>query len=607
MANFIPNKSNNEIEILAEYNDENLIKASFTFLENLLKQYSIYMNNIKKSDEEYNKILELNKKYKKTKIFDKEKWIMVLEKYYNEILFRNIEYDYYEESKSKSYLMPEILNRKSPSTILNGSWGSGKTYFIEKLFQNFLKWQEKKQEIKLTKKQLDDVTYFTDIIVIDTFKYVSANNIPEELIIEIFSKIQNFSDKVKRFIYSFLKETFITLSKPIYKEILKKSFGKLDKKFDKTNISNAWKKQIKERKIIIVLDNIERLGKHSWEVFKAINKISILDNFVFILPMDLDFLKNYREIKSNEFPIEKYIDLSIFNFTQNYQGYLNTIFQHDLKLAKIINEMLITKIDDKNLTIRQVKKIFENKKIYEIQDKNKLFKEILNNIWGKFSVLKNYFLENYINPILVKFKEFINNKIKFRNLIWYGETKKAKHEYYNLPCPGITNSYHYSWCIRDIKYDWQWDLEYIPNSELNKLLVENQYNHTLNVINEIKEKINKYLDDTLNSKDNKLDLENNKFYLYYKKNISKINELVEKINDSYNNNLIIFDFLESKSSSWNDNQIKFSIWLYLLKNDLLTYENYKLYIQNIDEISLLWGLNISEIESILNAINLIFL
>lgn len=188
---------------------------------------------------------------------------------------------------------------------------------------------------------------------------------------------------------------------------------------------------------IIVFDNIERMGIHSWEIIKTIQQLSIFDNLLFLLPINktqLSFGNNFEYETKNESAIDKYITLGVyFNLKQDYLGILNELNFNEND-AQLINKILNAQINGYNLSIRLVERAFLHKKIKESFDINKYegLKQ-LRKIWTT-DIIKTIIeddikelKENYINLFSIfNSKEIPTNAINtIKNFL--DENKDNKH------------------------------------------------------------------------------------------------------------------------------------------------------------------------------------
>ena len=224
----------------------------------------------------------------------------------------------------------------------------------------------------------------------------------------------------------------------------------LDEKFDTKKIKEKMIKMFKELKepTIIILDNLERLENTiQTDIIKIIRFYSFLPNFLFILPVDKNYI-NFGQYQNNsESAIEKYITLNVwFEFQQDYSKILEKY-----KLSKNyffdLNNILNKPNDEYTLTIRELEYIllknnFNNETKINLLNENKYFcfflfnkliwkNEILENDLIHFAGLINsYCNEHKINVI----SEEILKSAKFKKYIddskWGGQNKTKSIDYY---------------------------------------------------------------------------------------------------------------------------------------------------------------------------------
>lgn len=393
--------------------------------------------------------------------FEVKKFLNKLSNLYSKYREKNKELNnewkyFFEQKYNNVFIEPEQLSIKSPTTIINAPWGTGKTYFIEqiaKYWNNFL--NDETQNIN---------TNFKNFIVIDTWKFTTIPNILEAIVNHIyfilckivklekdednkiiFKKIKNVLTnlifqlpKLLGFVGELifpnkqLIELGITTSESL--KIIKDTWNQNNN--DNNNVFNDLK-DINEKlePTIIVFDNVERMGIHSWEIIKAIQQLSIFDNLLFLLPINktqLSFGGHDNEYeRKNESSIDKYITLgTYFNLKQDYLGILNKLdfTDHD---AHLINDILNVQINGYNLSIRLVQNFFITnkikeefqiskynglKKIYEIWSADliiEIIKEDLMNLKNDYFNLNN----------ILKTKSNLNND-NLRNIINFVNTYK---------------------------------------------------------------------------------------------------------------------------------------------------------------------------------------
>ena len=355
--------------LVVKSNDENLEEATNEYIDALEEEYLDYMEYV----------------YEEARNFGAKKWKSV-------------------------FFQPEILSKRSPLTILNGPWGSGKTYFIERVAYNF---EDKKEENK---------RIFKSIIILNTWKFSYSNDLVEEIMSEVFLSLCKNNPKIKDTILLIAKFLF-NIASPAWMK--KFTFTQSDKKDYKKLVEEA-EKNIK--KTIIFFDNIERLGSRSWDVIKAIHKLSEFSNFLFVLPMNLDDLLKNPDNLIGEYPIEKFIDIKIFNFQQGYLEFFQNLGFNE-ELSKNLNEISSERIDGSNLSIREIEQrtksnIINKSKNNIKEDDFKVIKIFLIKIWNP-SISR----ENIINKYI---EEYISNWSKMQEIInqFYRELPQ-NHEIYN--------------------------------------------------------------------------------------------------------------------------------------------------------------------------------
>ena len=366
------------IEISISDEDIDLKKASKKFLETLENEHNKFIEDLNQEKNKYEKIKDNLKKNGRNSIF-----------------------------------YPEKLSKNSPMTIIDAPWGTGKTYFIEAL-ANFFESDE-----------CND-TNFKKIIIIDVWKYSNSQNIPEEIMAELFYKIYK-SINNKKMLKDITQILFDTTDK-----VWLKRFGKF---FEVYNNSKNCRSDIYEKynsnlkqinnelpKTIIFFDNIERLGSHSWEVIKAIFKLSIFNNFVFVLPMNIKKLDNNQNSNIGEYPIEKYIDIPYFELKQNYLGLLNKM-NFNIENCILLNNFLNVEIEGKKLSIREAEQRIKNNNILYLSEKNKydMLTIFIQKIWG--SVEK---IEECLSEDIDSFLNLLKNLSDI-----YNKTRSSFEKYYN--------------------------------------------------------------------------------------------------------------------------------------------------------------------------------
>lgn len=478
--------------------------------------------------------------------------------------------------------VPEKVTLKSPMTMINSNWGNGKTFFIEKLLELLIE-----EKVKLSK--------IKRIFVIDSWKFVSSKNVQHDFVKELFSYLLNDCKFKKNF-----NKAFKFYMKYINKIVV--SFGGKD-------LSNAYKmwcsqdaltelekinNKLKET-ILIFVDNIERLGNDSWEIIKVIQKLSMMNNFIFILSVNKENV--FNSLSNNENSIDKFITLSPYEIIPSYKNvFIEDGFDNDISLLfdLILKKSLIKKSN--SYTLRQVKNVLnEHKSFFNKYRKfNKYF--LIVNIGKKFDIdekITKEILKDEIKKISNQTREFkrlnsILNNLPNRyndwnkNEIFTKIRTNANFLYYDNETQTILNS-----CINE----WENNFASIANEKniLKKIDdVINSYKTLINSLNQIINTKNevKYPYSNINNFDhikniikdvNRIMIDN-----------SELKSIKKRINE-----LLI---LEKKSKSLNIDFLNyFKKWQKYIKNDYdffdkevsnvknIYRENWELHIDN-DEI-----------------------
>ncbi|BDV02542.1 MAG: hypothetical protein HPAVJP_4310 [Candidatus Hepatoplasma vulgare] len=447
-------------------------------------------------EEDDNELKNISQKF--INILDEENEKYIEEKNKKENEFK----EYINDKNAKNYFFePEILSRRSPLTIINAPWGSGKTFFIENLIKLAIDEKEKGIDFKNFKK----------IIIIDAWKYSNSENIPDEIMSELFSIFIKLYPKYKEIFKKIAYKIFNTAAIPWAKKI-NIDINKIDiERKENENIIDYFKKTSIE-KTIVFFDNIERIGKKSWEILKAIFKIQQFDNFVFVLPMNIKGFKN-NEKNNSEYPIEKFIDIKYFEFKQNYLSLIKGMGFHE-KEVKIINSILDTEIDGQKLSIREVKQRFIANNILNIKNEYERLYKIFKNIWGSSLILKEKI-----------------NKVSFEIYTKKREFKEETNEFFNLISKEI-NKFELTEKIREIINElWKNTKmeELLRKSKRNNFIQINDYDYFKNFLTEAEKNLEIFLN------------ENNKNIKKEKNNLTENENLIEnyKSNKKENNDKII--------------------------------------------------------------------
>ncbi|MDE5617391.1 MAG: KAP family NTPase, partial [Ureaplasma sp.] len=358
----------------------NINKMSATFLNYLENDYLEFKKNWIKNNNEF-------KKYKK------------------------------ELNKKCIHFTPEKVLIKSPITILDSPWGIGKTYFLENTCKLVANDEIETKEIK-------------SIIIIDALKFSICNSIPNEFIEELMLKF-SWKNKIYRIIKKSLFVIFniyflprinqkynLLLSRLLYKKPThEKAIKILNKTFSKPTL--------------LIIDNIERMNEKSWEIIRTIQKLTILDNFIFLLPINKVVLNKNFEEKNSEWIIEKFINLPYYEFRQNFSGILKK-YGMNKEQSEFINEYLNIPVDNKTkkiLTLRQLETNLETINVEKIKNRGDIccLREI--SLFWKNDIKINEILRNKIYNFISSINELSSlidkTKLKIKNNLYSRDIYKG--------------------------------------------------------------------------------------------------------------------------------------------------------------------------------------
>ncbi|MGL5591341.1 MAG: P-loop NTPase fold protein [Mycoplasmoidaceae bacterium] len=505
-------------DILIKDDDEELLNASQTFLKNIDNDHKIFLNNYQK---------------------DFDKWEI-----------------FYKKNSKKVFFLPEFLEKRSPITIINSKWGNGKTFFAEQLGKNIIS-----KKVK---------TKFTNFIIIDLWNFIDSDDMIKEIFNHLFFILGSTDQKIFEITKDILNKGLKFFLEPSINIVLKTNL-----KLHKENISLPIEK-LKFSETIIVFDNLERMGKKSWEIMKLIQKLSKLKNIVFILTMDADKIND--DSNGFENTIEKFIDLPSYNLKLDYSSLLNNIgFKKEISLD--IDKLL--KIDNKKkqFSIRELKKIMQNDPLLEKYIKMNRLKILFflkNKIWK----IDNSYFFDFCEVDFIKYHSFLFQIISYKNKLNKSSNEifsNYRDNYYNrIEIDIFFNSLHsnfsktfqilqkeYKIIFDDnIKFFLKECLNYDDNQFklFDKNYFKNNFNNyneklanLLNLFNEINKEFKikiKILSDLIESNDLKISKK--------KKRIEKDEKDINKENESddtiHKNILILRKSIEYESNEINELQ-----------------------------------------------------
>lgn len=382
---------------------------------------------------------------------------------------------------------PEKLSKKSPLTIINAPWGSGKTFFIENFIKLFI---DKKIESNVFKK----------IIIIDAWKFSNSKDVPVEFAIELSNKIidmqiSNESEATKKVIKQRILDWIIPDSLTWKLNLF--NFMSLEGKHTNKNLKDnedeenieineqIWKKiQNNSEPTIIFIDNLERLGSSSWDLLKAILKIQEFDNYLIVLPLNLNKFNDNKRIDNSEYPIEKYIDFNYYNLEQDYSNFFNKHIKEKQEFITKLNLIFNSEIEGEKLSIREVENSFKTHHLFNIEEDYEVLKRIREkHIWFPKETFNKFLREDA--------QYFLDTERKKYNLFLQVANKMAekdkKGNFINISQSHL-NEYNnvFSWTV-DKRSKFQANFDYLKdfNILLNKIIFKKEEN-----LEKIKEIIN---------------------------------------------------------------------------------------------------------------------
>lgn len=348
-------------KIIIEANDKELLNATTNFVRDIEKEFV-----------KFNKKLALSE----------EKW---------------------KDIKSKDFIFtPEEISKKSPLTIINALWGTGKTYFVESMMKHFIKGNIKSE-------------VFKRCYIIDAWKFSNSENVSIEFAVELSKHLLESSEKLKnaekkdlfKKIVSSIVPSSISISIPTPIGVIDMSKDLELKGDDAKKVDKTWK-HIKNNSepTIIIIDNIERLGKHSWDLLKTLLRLQEFNNFLLILTTNLKGF-NGDDVTSGEYPIEKYVDFYRYDMQQGYTKFLSSIFD-DNRIVSELNSIFINPGKNNKMSIRELQSFCNMIELSECKTSLCAFRKIYP-IWDDKSQMLRI-VNSYIG-------EMIEIEKKKRNLV----------------------------------------------------------------------------------------------------------------------------------------------------------------------------------------------
>lgn len=384
-----------------------------------------------------------------------EKFIHNVENEYLKYIkeYKTVEDEAKKYNDSIEYLFtPEKLSKRSPLTLINAPWGTGKTYFIENLMKLLI---DKEVESKLFKR----------MVIIDAWKFSNSKDVPLEFAAELTKLLlkssgKNLStEKLEKVVANMLRKVApASLSWQISAGLF--SFGGTHEKSKSTDkdADSAWN-SITQNNVptIIFIDNIERLGSLSWDLLKAILKMQEFTNYLIVLTVNLNKLKNNQEMKNVEYPIEKYIDFNYFDFKQDYSNFFRKYYTSEEVLHNL-NTIFNSDIDGEKLSIREVEQSFKTKELFTLSKPYDVLRETYS-IWNPNGVYTKL-----IKGDVISYLEFENMKMAHLKIMVSKLNKQygKSNIYVNVPSSIINKGSDDILCIENkTRYYFNFDTDYV--------------------------------------------------------------------------------------------------------------------------------------------------
>lgn len=350
-----------------------------------------------------------------------------------------LEFEKFKIKLDKENFLPESLISESPITILSGGWGTGKTFFIEEIKKAFY---------------LDEITsdIFEKILIINLFNFYGSDNFDKEVIYYILNEISSViknklvKDKIKK-----ISRNLFSIFAP---KLVINFWSKNNKNINQD--IKSFKKCLDKHplpKTIIFLDNFERIGSDCWNIIKLIKVIFNFKNLFFIIVTDLDKL-NKSNVGLGEFPIEKFINTTYFEFEENFKLLLKSLGVKN-SYINTFNDLFSYKINNKLLTQRQIESrfkhlVYKNEKILYFLNNDDFYKSLK---WVKL-----------FWPVKQKFEYYLSYLTKpLSNLL-----EEISLAYVNI-----------QWIIDSVIRDFPQCKDEISNSNIFNDLILKKYNFNL--------------------------------------------------------------------------------------------------------------------------------
>lgn len=264
---------------------------------------------------------------------------------------------------------------RSPMTVFDGKWGSGKTHFISKFIKKF------------ERNEFDKNDYFDDVVYIDALSIVDDENIIQEFLYELWKDNQKAIDIISQNVKNGIKKTINSLI-TVVNAAKNTGFKNIEIKTDKDKFKDNV---VVNKKTIVFIDNLERIGNDSNIIIRLLHKLRVIDNLFFVLITNLNYLNyvfndnNSQFPKYNsdldqthgrdEYPLYKFINTPIFSFSQDYISLIKEMYSEDSYINENEIQLISKVIEEYDLneqpSIRRVKNWFLEKNYNSLPIENR--------------------------------------------------------------------------------------------------------------------------------------------------------------------------------------------------------------------------------------------
>lgn len=247
----------------------------------------------------------------------------------------SFEADLYNRNHSIIRLLTALQNSKiqrSLSVSIDGSWGTGKTFFLKTIHYLINHYSENKEEIdsKITQSKLDLNLNKFSVVYYDAWMHDDENDPMISMILDVVDQTninfekRDITPKVKRIIKAFVKPRLDTivdldeLDRAIEERVEIKSIR--DRRDLKANIRDFFQgilEASQKEKLIILVDELDRCRpRFAISLLERIKHFCQLDNIIFIFGINkLELVNAFHQSYGEKFNctayLNRFFDLSV--------------------------------------------------------------------------------------------------------------------------------------------------------------------------------------------------------------------------------------------------------------------------------------------------------